>query len=142
MTTPSAAIPNAVSPETLSWAETRALIRSDLSRIVAHNEEHAGFARRVYYFLLPGMQALFWHRLARHAYLHGYRKVGRPAHSLTSGAAAAPTMMRGLGHMTSERSGTSVVTSAHGPTCTPSPMRTGPSTLAPKASTTSSPATG
>ena len=63
--------------ETLTWAQTRALIRSDLSRIVAHNDDHAGFLRRLYYFLLPGMQALFWHRLARHAYLHGWRNVAR-----------------------------------------------------------------
>ena len=63
--------------ETLTWAQTRALIRSDLSRLVAHNEDHAGFLRRVYYFLLPGMQALFWHRLARHAYLHGWRNLAR-----------------------------------------------------------------
>ena len=63
--------------DTLTWAQTRALIRSDLSRIVAHNEEHAGFLRRVYYFLLPGMQALFWHRLARHTYLHGWRNLAR-----------------------------------------------------------------
>ena len=60
-----------------TWAQTRALIRSDLSRLVAHNEEGAGFVRRCYYFLLPGMQALFWHRVARHGYLHGWQKSAR-----------------------------------------------------------------
>ena len=77
MTTPPAAIPNAVSPETLSWAETRALIRSDLSRIASHMEEGASLGHRVYYFLLPGMQALFWHRIARYWYLRRWTKLAR-----------------------------------------------------------------
>lgn len=69
--------PPHVSTETLTWAQTRALIRSDLSRIVSHNEEAASFMRRVYYFLLPGMQALFWFRLSRHLYLRGWQKTAR-----------------------------------------------------------------
>jgi serine O-acetyltransferase len=63
--------------ERLTWAQTRALIASDLSRIVAHNEEGAGFGRRAYYFLLPGMQALFWFRIARFWYLRGWHKSAR-----------------------------------------------------------------
>jgi len=69
--------PPHVSAETLSWAQTRALIRSDLARIVAHNGGASGAAQRVYYFLLPGMQAMFWFRLARHAYVNGWRNLAR-----------------------------------------------------------------
>ena len=72
-----APLPPHASAETLTWAQTRALIRSDLSRIVSHNEAQASFARRVYYFLLPGMQALFWFRIARFLYLRGWQKTAR-----------------------------------------------------------------
>lgn len=77
MNTPPAAIPDAVSPDRLTWADTRALIRSDLSRIASHMEEGASFGHRVYYFLLPGMQALFWHRIARYWYLRRWTKLAR-----------------------------------------------------------------
>jgi serine O-acetyltransferase len=70
-------IPVTVPAETLSWAETRALIRSDLSRIASHMEEGASFGHRVYYFLLPGMQALFWHRIARYWYLRRWTRLAR-----------------------------------------------------------------
>lgn len=70
-------IPATVSAETLSWAQTRALIRSDLARIASHMEEGASFSHRVYYFLLPGMQALFWHRIARHLYLRRWTRLAR-----------------------------------------------------------------
>ncbi|MET0382889.1 MAG: hypothetical protein ABW032_05650 [Burkholderiaceae bacterium] len=63
--------------ESLSWAQTRALIRSDLSRIASHMEEGASFAHRAYYFLLPGMQALFWHRISRYWFLRGWTKLAR-----------------------------------------------------------------
>jgi serine O-acetyltransferase len=72
-----APVPPHVSTESLTWAQTRALIRSDLARIVSHNEDAASFMRRVYYFLLPGMQALFWFRLSRHLYLRGWQKTAR-----------------------------------------------------------------
>ncbi|HEX7687092.1 MAG TPA: hypothetical protein VF453_05275 [Burkholderiaceae bacterium] len=75
---PPTSIPPAVPADARpSWAQTRALIRSDLSRIAAHMEEGASFAHRVYFFLLPGMQALFWYRLSRHWYLRGWTRLAR-----------------------------------------------------------------
>ena len=74
-TPPAASLPPPDAPPT--WARTRALIRSDHARICRHNEPDASLANRVYYFLLPGMQALFWYRLARHAYLHGWTRLAR-----------------------------------------------------------------
>ena len=67
----------ALPPDRQTWADTRALIRSDLSRIASHMEEGASFGHRVYYFLLPGMQALFWYRIARYWYLRRWTKLAR-----------------------------------------------------------------
>ena len=62
--------------EKLTWTQTRALIRSDMERMV----EHMGvgsFAHRCHYALMPGFQALFWHRISRHFYLRGYKLLAR-----------------------------------------------------------------
>ena len=63
-------------PEPLSWAETRTLIRSDLDRLARHLNA-SSFTHRVYFFLLPGMQALFWHRLSRYLLLRRWAKTAR-----------------------------------------------------------------
>lgn len=55
----------------LRWAETWALIRSDMDRLARHLERDS-FAHRLYYACLPGFQALFWHRIARHLLLRGW----------------------------------------------------------------------
>ncbi len=60
----------------LSWAETRALIRSDLDRL-AHHLQRDSFAHRAYYALLPGFQALFWHRISRYCLLRGWAGLAR-----------------------------------------------------------------
>lgn len=62
--------------ERLSWSETRALIRSDLDRL-AHHLQRDSFAHRAYYALLPGFQALFWHRLSRYCLLRGWAGAAR-----------------------------------------------------------------
>ena len=62
--------------EPLRWAETRALIRSDLDRLARHLNA-SSFTHRVYFFLLPGMQALFWHRISRYLLLRRWAKTAR-----------------------------------------------------------------
>jgi serine O-acetyltransferase len=69
--------PRIPADERLTWAQTRALIASDLSRITAHMEEGASFSHRAYYFLLPGMQALFWYRISRYWFLRGWTRLAR-----------------------------------------------------------------
>jgi len=103
--------PPHVGTEMLTWAQTRALIRSDLSRIVSHNEAQASFARRVYYFLLPGMQALFWYRLARYAYLRGWRNAARFVSLFSmylTRAEIAPTASIGASALISHATGVNV----------------------------------
>jgi serine acetyltransferase len=73
-TRPAAAAP---ADERLSWAQTRALIRSDFARLVTHLEQGASLAHRAYFFLLPGMQALFWYRISRYCYLRGWVGLAR-----------------------------------------------------------------
>lgn len=55
----------------LRWAETRALIRSDLDRLADHLQRDTWW-HRAYFALLPGFQALFWHRIARYCLLRGW----------------------------------------------------------------------
>ena len=62
--------------EPLTWAETRVLIRSDLDRLAQHLNA-SSFTHRVYFFLLPGMQALFWHRISRYLLLRRWAKSAR-----------------------------------------------------------------
>jgi len=64
----------------LTWRETRALIRSDLDRLVRHLQQPDTFAHRAYDFLLPGMQALFWHRINRYLLLRGWRRLASVLH--------------------------------------------------------------
>lgn len=59
-----------------TWAQMRALIRSDFDRIADHLQQHS-LAHRAYFFLLPGFQALFWYRLSRYLYLRGWRNAAR-----------------------------------------------------------------
>lgn len=61
---------------TLTWSETRALVRSDLDRLVQHLRADS-FSHRCYYALLPGFQALLWHRISRYLYLRGARNTAR-----------------------------------------------------------------
>jgi serine O-acetyltransferase len=68
--------------DTLSWKETRALIRSDLDRLARHLQRDS-LAHRAYFALLPGFQALFWHRLARYCLLRGW---AGPARLIALGA--------------------------------------------------------
>lgn len=58
------------------WAETRALIRGDLDRLVDHMGRDS-FMHRAYYVMLPNFQALLWYRLSRHLYLAGWRMPAR-----------------------------------------------------------------
>jgi serine O-acetyltransferase len=58
--------------DTLTWAQTRALIRSDLDRLMDFLQQPDSLARRLYTCLQPGFQALFWHRIARCLYLNGW----------------------------------------------------------------------
>ncbi len=61
----------------LSWSETRALIRSDMVRLLEHLESPDQWGHRLYCFFLPGFQALFWHRVTRHLLLKGWRHSAR-----------------------------------------------------------------
>lgn len=60
----------------LTWAQTRTLIRSDMERLVQHLRADS-LGHRFYYALLPGFQALLWHRVSRHFYLRGHRQTAR-----------------------------------------------------------------
>ncbi|MDM0046649.1 hypothetical protein QTH91_19320 [Variovorax dokdonensis] len=60
----------------LTWAETRALIRSDMERVVQHLRADS-FQHRCFYMLLPGFQVLLWHRISRYLYLRGHRQSAR-----------------------------------------------------------------
>jgi serine acetyltransferase len=60
----------------ISWAETRALIASDLQRLVTHLRADS-LSHRIYYMLLPGFQALLWHRISRYFYLRNWRNASR-----------------------------------------------------------------
>jgi serine O-acetyltransferase len=62
--------------ETLTWAETRNLIRSDFERLV---ESCGGgsFTRRAFWFFLPNFQALFFYRLYRYLFVKGWRNTAR-----------------------------------------------------------------
>jgi serine O-acetyltransferase len=59
----------------LTWRQTRALIRSDFARTTTMMGGAHSFGKRFFCFMLPGMQALFWYRLSRHAYLAGWRNL-------------------------------------------------------------------
>lgn len=61
----------------VTWAETWSLIRSDLDRTVVYMQSPDRFVYRAYYFLLPGMQALFWHRLSRYFLLRRWVGLSR-----------------------------------------------------------------
>jgi serine acetyltransferase len=61
----------------LSWAETRALIRSDLTRIAQHLNRSESLSHRLYFFLMPGFQVLFLHRISRYLYLKGWIAAAR-----------------------------------------------------------------
>ncbi|MBS0343144.1 MAG: hypothetical protein JSS56_21780 [Proteobacteria bacterium] len=60
----------------LTWAETRALIRSDMERVVLHLRADS-LMHRIYYTLLPGFQVLLWYRVSRYLYLRGHRHTAR-----------------------------------------------------------------
>jgi hypothetical protein len=47
------------------WRDTWALIGTDLERISQHMGHAESLVHRLYYALLPGFQALFWHRISR-----------------------------------------------------------------------------
>jgi serine O-acetyltransferase len=61
----------------LSWAETRALIGSDMARLAQHLGQAESLPHRLYYFCLPGFQALFWHRISRYLLLKGWKNSAR-----------------------------------------------------------------
>ncbi len=64
-------------PDRQTWRETRALIRSDLDRVARHLQQPDSFVHRVYFFLLPGSQALFWYRLSRYLLLANWKRLAR-----------------------------------------------------------------
>lgn len=57
----------------LSWAETRALMRSDFQRTIESMGNEGSALKRLFWRLLPTSQALFWHRISRHLFLRGWR---------------------------------------------------------------------
>ena len=60
----------------LTWRQTWSLIRSDMERLVRHLQADS-FGHRCYYALLPGFQALFWHRISRYLFLRKWARVAR-----------------------------------------------------------------
>lgn len=65
------------SQDPVSWRETFALIGSDLNRVAHHMQKPDSLAHRLYFFLLPGFQALLFHRIARCLYLGGWAGLAR-----------------------------------------------------------------
>ena len=57
------------------WCETKIAIRKDFARLVPLMGDRVSLPRKVFWFLLPSYQGLFWYRLYRHAYLHGWRNL-------------------------------------------------------------------
>ena len=64
-------------PDRQTWRETRALIRSDLDRVARHLQQPDSLVHRMYFFLLPGVQALFWYRLSRYLLLADWKRLAR-----------------------------------------------------------------
>lgn len=59
-----------------TWSGTWALMASDLRRACEHINNDS-LVQRVFSFLLPTYQVLFWHRIARCLYLKGWRRSAR-----------------------------------------------------------------
>lgn len=57
----------------LTWKKTRELIDSDFSRFLATVDSPQSRAKRVFWWLLPNVQALFWYRVSRYFYIKGFR---------------------------------------------------------------------
>jgi serine acetyltransferase len=66
----------AVEPETLSFAQTRALIRSDFVRLV---QWYGGgsLMKRIYWFFQPNYLALFFYRLYRYLFVNDWHNLAR-----------------------------------------------------------------
>ncbi|MDP9912341.1 serine acetyltransferase [Variovorax boronicumulans] len=47
-----------------------------MERLVLHLRANS-FGHRCYYAMLPGFQALFWHRISRYLFLHGWTRASR-----------------------------------------------------------------
>jgi serine acetyltransferase len=65
-----------VDPESLTWRQTRSLIRSDFERLVTWYGG-GSLPKRMFWFLLPNYQAVFLYRLYRYLYLKGWRNMAR-----------------------------------------------------------------
>jgi serine acetyltransferase len=61
----------------LTWAQTRTNIRRDYARLLGAMEENASLPKKIFWFFLPTFFGLFIHRLSRHAYVNGWRNLGR-----------------------------------------------------------------
>ena len=66
----------ATDAESLTWRQTRQLIRSDFDRLA---EWYGGgsFSTRLFWFMQPNYQALFLYRIYRYLYLKGWRRTAR-----------------------------------------------------------------
>ena len=74
------AVPPTAAPreyDAASWRDTRALIRTDLDRIARHMGHAESTGHRLYYALLPGFQALLWHRISRCLLLNDWKALAR-----------------------------------------------------------------
>lgn len=61
----------------LTWAQTRHNVRRDYDRLLASMEKNASLPKKLFWFLLPTFLGLFLYRLSRHAYVNGWRNLGR-----------------------------------------------------------------
>ncbi|MGF6529096.1 hypothetical protein [Variovorax sp. PvP013] len=66
---------HAVAP--LTWAQTRHNVRRDYARLLASMADDASLPKKLFWFLLPTFLGLFLYRLSRHAYVNGWRNLGR-----------------------------------------------------------------
>jgi serine O-acetyltransferase len=62
--------------ESLTWEQTRSLIRSDFVRLVAWYRGGPLF-KRIYWFFQPNFQAIFLFRLYRYLYVNDWHKLAR-----------------------------------------------------------------
>lgn len=69
---PAAALRPPAEDPPLSWADTRAHMRADFSRLV-QGMHRSGALQRVFWFFMPTYQALFWYRISRYLFLRGWR---------------------------------------------------------------------
>jgi serine O-acetyltransferase len=95
----------------LDWARTRAYMRADFDRALALMGDRGTPMKRLYWWLMPPTQALFWYRVSRWLYLNGRIGPARIVFLISyyvTGAELPPTTSIGPGCVIGHAIGTRV----------------------------------